>query len=65
METLTVRREGVYGGPLKAYGNEIVGDQEIMHWGRRKTEQVYIEVVARLPDERILFAFEADVEFTI
>jgi hypothetical protein len=50
---------------LKIGGNEIVGDQEIMHWGRPKVEQVYIEVVARLPDERVLFAFEADVELAI
>lgn len=65
VELVSVRKEGVYGGPLKLGGNEIVGDQEIMHWGRPKSEKVYIEVVARLPDQRVLFAFEADIELII
>lgn len=62
---VTVRKDGIYGGPLKFGTNEIVGDQELMHWGPRKTVQFYLEVLARLPDERLLFAFEADLEYTV
>lgn len=56
--------EYAYGGPLVKGPNEIVGDFPVLHIGfDHGTMKWDIEVVARLPDDRILFAFEARVEY--
>jgi hypothetical protein len=54
-----------YDRPLVKYANEIVGDFEILHWRGPDVLNFYIEAVAKLPDQRILFAFEADVDVEI
>lgn len=54
-----------YGRPLQIGGNELVGDQELFHWGGPKTVNFWIEVDVRLPDQRVLFAFAADVEMHV
>lgn len=53
------------GGPLRIGGNELLGDQELFHWGTPKTVNFWIEADARLPDQRVFFAFAADVEIDV
>jgi hypothetical protein len=45
--------------------NETVGGLEILHWRGPDALNFYIEAVVRLSDQRILFAFEADVDVEI
>lgn len=52
-------------GPLRIGGNELLGDQELFHWGRPKIVNFWIEADARLPDERVLFAFAVYLEMNI
>jgi hypothetical protein len=52
------------GGPLVKGSNEIVGDFLVLCIGQDHGNMAWdIEAVARLPDHRILFAFEARVEY--
>lgn len=63
---VTVRHDGAYGGPLVVGGNELVGDQELFHFGSDpETSEIEIEAVAKLPDGRVLFAFEAKMNVTL
>ncbi|KAF2111229.1 hypothetical protein BDV96DRAFT_603343 [Lophiotrema nucula] len=65
-KVVTVRHDGIYGGPLTTWGNELVGVQDLFHFGHDpETTEVTIEAVARLPDERILFAFAAKFNMTL
>jgi hypothetical protein len=50
---------------LEEYGNEIVSDIEVGHCGGPKTVHFLVEAVARLPDQRILFAIGADVQLEV
>lgn len=64
----TVRRipEFVYGGPLVPGINEMVGDLPLLNLEPGRAVCVDdVEAVARLPDERILFAFEARVWYKV
>jgi hypothetical protein len=55
-----------YGGPLVPGINEIVGDLYFMDIGPGHGIVVLdMEAVARLPDERVLFAFEARVLYKL
>jgi hypothetical protein len=64
-KAVTLRSDhGVYGGPLKMYGNVLVGDVGLFHSMGPKVVPSYIEVDARLPDERLLFASGADLGMT-
>lgn len=65
-KAITLRSDhGIYGGPLKMYGNVLVGDVELFHFMGPKVVSFYIEVDARLPDGRVLISFGADLEMTI
>lgn len=56
--------EYTYGGPLVLGRNEMVGDFHVLHfWSDHGTELWDIEVVARLPDSKILFSFGGRIEY--
>ncbi|OAL04760.1 hypothetical protein IQ06DRAFT_290785 [Phaeosphaeriaceae sp. SRC1lsM3a] len=59
------RRDGVYGGPSVKGENVLVGDMGIGHWGKAQNVSIYAEAVARLPDQRVLWAIEAEVDVEI
>jgi hypothetical protein len=62
--TRRAERENIYGGPFLQGTNELVGDILLWTWGHEhETVVLDIEAVAMLPDERILFAFGAKVEY--
>ncbi|KAF2175851.1 hypothetical protein K469DRAFT_701401 [Zopfia rhizophila CBS 207.26] len=64
----TVRNEDdyTYGGPLVQGINEMVGDMYLLDLGPdHGIVALDIEAVARLPDDRILFAFEARVVYEV
>lgn len=65
----TVRNEDdyTYGGPLIQGVNEILADMWLTAWDPEGHGTVVfdIEAVARLPDERILFAFEATLSWQV
>jgi hypothetical protein len=52
-----------YGGPLLEGINEIVGDFFNLQYGHdHGTVEALVRAIARLPDDRVLFAFEAWVK---
>jgi hypothetical protein len=54
-----------YGGPLVPGSNEIVGDVFNMNIGfDHGTAMWDVEAIAKLPDERILFAFGTRVQWS-
>lgn len=54
-----------YGGPLLPGTNEIVGDSFVLHFGHdHGTAEWDMEVVAKLPNGGILFAFEGRIAYT-
>lgn len=64
-KVVTVRHGHQYGGPLTYGPNEIVGDLPFGRLGGGDEEvELKIEVMARLPDKRVLFAFEGKVIMT-
>lgn len=46
------------------YGNVLVGDVGSFHFTGPKVVPFYIEIDARLPDDRVLFASGVDLEMT-
>ncbi|KAF2786099.1 hypothetical protein K505DRAFT_290301 [Melanomma pulvis-pyrius CBS 109.77] len=65
----TARNEDdyTYGGPLIKGSNEIVGDLWLIAWDPEghRTVDLDIKAVARMPDDRVLFAFEASVSYEV
>jgi hypothetical protein len=57
--------EGVYGGPLRMYGNELVGDVELYHFKGPTLVPFRIEVITRLPDDRVLSSSGAELEMIV
>jgi hypothetical protein len=61
--TVRDEMEYTYGGPFLPGPNELVGDFFMLDIDPEPGSAVWdIEVVGRLPDDKILFAFEARVE---
>ena len=62
--TVRDEREHTYGGPLVMGADEMVGDFFVLDFEPgHGTVQWDVEAIARLPDDRILFAFEAAVKY--
>jgi hypothetical protein len=58
--------EGRYGGLLVEGINEMVGNYINLHFGPdHGMIEADVKVIARLPDERVLFAFEAWVSYEV
>jgi hypothetical protein len=58
--------EARYGGPLIEGINEMVGDYINLQFGPDHGRiEADVEVIARLPDERVLFAFQAWVSYEV